>query len=166
MILRSSKAAGKILTGILNRKHSLFLMTMDAADPVIAGSVQFLKALSLVFSRYAELVGSGKAALGGLDFADLILHARTLFLEQGDLVATHFMPRFRYILVDEFQDTDLSQADIIRAIVGTPSPETDCLFIVGDPKQSIYLFRDADVTRFKEAQEVITTACRGRMVNA
>ena len=85
-------------------------------------------------------------------------------LEQGDLVATHFMPRFRYILVDEFQDTDPSQADIIRAIVGTPSPATDCLFIVGDPKQSIYLFRDADVTRFKEAQEVITAACRGRKV--
>jgi len=162
--LAEFKGCWKDLAGILNRKHSLFLMTFDASDPVIFGSVQFLRALSLVFSRYAEIVGSGKAALGGLDFADLILHARTLFLEQGDLVATHFMPRFRYILVDEFQDTDPSQADIIRAIVGTPSPETDCLFIVGDPKQSIYLFRDADVTRFKEAQEIITAACRGRKV--
>ena len=75
------------------------------------------------------------------------------------------MPRFRYILVDEFQDTDLTQFDIILAIIGTPSPETDCLFIVGDPKQSIYLFRDADVTRFKEAQEIISDACKGRVLN-
>ena len=159
------KRSRKNLTEILERKHSLFRMTMDTSDPVITGSVQFLKALSLVFSRYVEIVGSGKAALGGLDFSDLILHARRLFLEQGGLVATHFMPRFRYILVDEFQDTDLTQFDIILAIIGTPSPTTDCLFIVGDPKQSIYLFRDADVTRFKEAQEIITSACRGRVVN-
>jgi ATP-dependent helicase/nuclease subunit A len=159
------KQSRKDLAEILDRKHSLFRMTIDVSDPVITGSVQFLKALSLVFSRYAELVGTGKATLGGLDFSDLILHARRLFLEQGGLVATHFMPRFRYILVDEFQDTDLSQFDIILAIIGKPSPATDCLFIVGDPKQSIYLFRDADVTRFKEAQEIITAACRGRVVN-
>jgi ATP-dependent helicase/nuclease subunit A len=159
------KQSWKDLLEILKRKHSLFRMTVDASDPVITGSVQFLKELSLVFSRYAELAGTGKAALGGLDFSDLILHARRLFFEQGGLVATHFMPRFRYILVDEFQDTDLSQFDIILAIIGTPSPKTDCLFIVGDPKQSIYLFRDADVTRFKEAQEIIAAACKGRVVN-
>jgi len=163
--LDAFKQSRKDLAEILDRKHSLFRMTVDVSDPVIIGSMEFLKALSFVFSRYAELVGSGKTALGGLDFSDLILHARRLFLEQGGLVATHFMPRFRYILVDEFQDTDLSQFDIILAIIGTPSPDTDCLFIVGDPKQSIYLFRDADVTRFKEAQEIITAACKGRVVN-
>ena len=159
------KKARKNLTEILERKHSLFRMTVDTADPVITGSIRFLRDLSVVFSRYAELAGNGKASAGGLDFSDLILHARQLFVEQRELVATHFMPRFRYILVDEFQDTDLAQFDIILSIIGTPSPATDCLFIVGDPKQSIYLFRDADVTRFKEAQEIISAACRGRVVN-
>lgn len=163
--LDSFKRSRKNLSEIVERKQSLFRMTVDTSDPVIIESVQFLKALSLVFSRYVEMVGDGKAALGGLDFSDLILHARRLFLEQGGLVATHFMPRFRYILIDEFQDTDLTQFDIILAIIGTPSPTTDCLFIVGDPKQSIYLFRDADVTRFKEAQEIISSACKGRVVN-
>ena len=103
--------------------------------------------------------------MGGLDFNDLILNARRLFLEQRELVATHFMPRFRYILVDEFQDTDLTQFDIILSIIGTPGPGTDMLFIVGDPKQSIYLFRDADVTRFKEVQRIIQAECQGRVVN-
>jgi ATP-dependent helicase/nuclease subunit A len=163
--LAEFKRARKDLNEILDRKHTLFRMTMDTSDPVITGSVRFLHALSRVFSRYAELVGKEKADAGGLDFSDLILHARQLFVEKRELVATHFMPRFRYILVDEFQDTDLTQFDIILAIIGTPSPKTDCLFIVGDPKQSIYLFRDADVTRFKEAQEIISAACKGRVVN-
>lgn len=159
------KKARKELTGILERKQSLFRMNVNTSDSIITGSIRFLRDLSTVFSRYADLVENGKAAAGGLDFSDLILHARKLFLEQGELVSTHFMPRFRYILVDEFQDTDLTQFDIILAIIGTPSPTTDCLFIVGDPKQSIYLFRDADVTRFKEAQEIISAACKGRVVN-
>ena len=140
-------------------------MRVDPADPLITGSIQFLTELSLVYYRYKDLVEKEKTILGGLDFGDLILHARRLFLEQGTLVATHFMPRYRYILVDEFQDTDLSQFDIILSIMGTPAPGTDCLFIVGDPKQSIYMFRDADVTRFKEAQRIIVSACEGRVVN-
>src|SRR5208337_2547380 len=163
--LDAFKKARKDVNEILVRKTSLFRMNVDPSGPVITGSTRFLRDLSSVFSRYADLVGNGKASLGGLDFSDLILHARQLFTEQRELVSTHFMPRFRYILVDEFQDTDLTQFDIILAIIGTPSPETDCLFIVGDPKQSIYLFRDADVTRFKEAQEIISDTCKGRVLN-
>jgi len=155
----------KDLNGILERKLSLFRLTVDPTDPVIVGSVRFLHDLSRVFSRYAELVGNGKAALGGLDFSDLILYARHLFLSNRPLVTTHFLQRYRYILVDEFQDTDISQFDIILSVIGTPTPGTDCLFIVGDPKQSIYLFRDADVTRFKEAQELIANACKGRVIS-
>jgi ATP-dependent helicase/nuclease subunit A len=163
--LLSFKKAIKNLKEILDRKSALFRMTVVPDDLLIMESLQFLRGLSLVFGRYKELVEKEKATLGGLDFGDLILNARRLFLEQGELVATHFMPRFRYILVDEFQDTDLTQFDIILSIIGTPTPETDCLFIVGDPKQSIYLFRDADVTRFKEAQRIILAACEGRVVN-
>lgn len=155
----------KDLNDILERKSALFRMSIDPANPLLAGSIALLRELSLVFYRYREIAENGKATLGGLDFGDLILHARRLFLEQGNLVATHFMPRFRYILVDEFQDTDITQFDIILSIIGTPGPDTDCLFIVGDPKQSIYLFRDADVTRFKAAQQIVLAACGGRVVD-
>jgi len=159
------KSAHKDLNDILKRKSSLFRMTVDPADPLVTGAIDLLGDLSLVYHRYSELVEREKAVLGGLDFEDLILHARQLFLTNTDLVATHFLPRFRYILIDEFQDTDPSQFDIILSIIGTPGPSTDCLFIVGDPKQSIYLFRDADVTRFKAVQEIILAACKGREVN-
>ena len=163
--LEDFRKARKDLCEIIERRSALFRMTFEITDPVITGSVRFLRDLSVVFSRYGELAGNGKAQAGGLDFSDLILNARQLFVEQRALVATHFMPRFRYILVDEFQDTDLAQFDVILSIIGTPSPATDCLFIVGDPKQSIYLFRDADVTRFKKAQEIIVATCNGRVVN-
>ncbi|MBP7715912.1 MAG: UvrD-helicase domain-containing protein [Methanoregulaceae archaeon] len=159
------KSAYKELNDILKRKSSLFRMTVDPADPLVTGAIDLLGDLSLVYHRYTELVEREKAVLGGLDFEDLILHARQLFLTNEDLVATHFLPRFRYILIDEFQDTDPSQFDIILAIIGIPSPSTDCLFIVGDPKQSIYLFRDADVTRFKAVREIILTQCQGREVH-
>lgn len=163
--LSSFKRSRKDLTDILDRKKALFRMTVDPGHPTIRASLDLLQDLSVVFSRYKELVEEEKGMLSGLDFGDLILNARRLFLEQPELVATHFMPRFRYILVDEFQDTDLTQFDIILSIIGEPTPGTDRLFIVGDPKQSIYLFRDADVTRFKEAQQIILDGCKGRVVN-
>ncbi len=163
--LAAFRRARKDLGDILERKGALFRMSVDPVDPLVTGSVDFLRDLSVVFTRYKELIDREKASLGGLDFGDLIVNARRLFLERGDLVATHFMPRFNYILVDEFQDTDLTQFDIILSITGNPVPGTDCLFIVGDPKQSIYLFRDADVTRFKEAQRMILGECEGREVN-
>ena len=72
------KKARKDLYEIIERKNSLFRMTVDTTDPVITGSVRFLRDLSLVFSRYAELAGNGKASVGGLDFSDLILHARQI----------------------------------------------------------------------------------------
>ncbi len=159
------RSARRDLNDILDRKASLFRMTIDPGDPLVSRSIDFLKELSRVFDRYRELVEAEKAAVGGLDFSDLILHARRLFLDQKELVETHFMPRFRSILVDEFQDTDPTQFDIILSIIGNPGPETDCLFVVGDPKQSIYLFRDADVTRFKEVQRIIQAECEGRIVN-
>jgi ATP-dependent helicase/nuclease subunit A len=163
--LEDFKRARKQLAEILERKLPVMRIRVDPADPLVAASVRFLRDLSVVFAAYLEPVENGKAAAGGLDFSDLIIRARQLFSEKKDLVARHFMPRFRYILVDEFQDTDLAQFAIIFAIVGTPSPATDRLFIVGDPKQSIYLFRDADVTRFREVQEIIAAACKGRVVN-
>ncbi|MEN6611797.1 MAG: UvrD-helicase domain-containing protein, partial [Methanoregulaceae archaeon] len=159
------KADRKRLISILEQKDWLCQLTVDPTDPLVAGSLRLLGDLSFVFARYLELVDEAKSGFGGLDFSDLILHARRLVTEEKALVATHLAKRFRYILVDEFQDTDPAQFEIVLALIGEPGPGTDSLFIVGDPKQSIYLFRDADVTRFKEAQQIIDAACKGRIVN-
>jgi len=99
--------------------------------------------------RYKHL----KAREGALDFLDLLLHARDL-IRDNTTVRNHFQTRFRCLFVDEFQDTDPLQAEILLLLASKDpgerrwqhvAPVPGKLFLVGDPKQSIYRFRRADV---------------------
>ncbi len=113
-------------------------------------------------SRYEEAKGSG------LDFMDLLLRAHRLLCGNRD-VAERVSRRFRYLFVDEFQDTDPLQAGMLKVLSTGAAPAGDPengaadgpssptvggrLFLVGDPKQSIYGFRRADIQvyhRFRE----------------
>jgi ATP-dependent helicase/nuclease subunit A len=92
-----------------------------------------------------------KLKAGALDFLDLLIKARDL-VRDNDEVRQAFRRRFRVLLVDEFQDTDPLQAELLLLLasadeVGGAAGRTrpGALFIVGDPKQSIYRFRRADV---------------------
>lgn len=133
-------------------------------DPFTRTTLDFLADLGTVFSTFLDRCNAGKRRLGGLDFSDLIHFTYRLFCGHEDLVAEHFRKRYSYILVDEFQDTDPVQTTILKKILGDLVEEREHLFIVGDPKQSIYLFRDADVTLFKRARETIETDLGGKEV--
>jgi len=107
--------------------------------------------------RYQRL----KAGEGALDFLDLLLHARDLIRDNA-AVRAHFQSRFRCIFVDEFQDTDPLQAEILLLLAANDPGETRWqhvhavpgkLFLVGDPKQSIYRFRRADVHTYTQVCE-------------
>jgi ATP-dependent helicase/nuclease subunit A len=91
-----------------------------------------------------------KQEAGALDFLDLLIKARDLVHHNQD-VCREFRERFRAILVDEFQDTDPLQADLLRDLAGADDGtlRPGALFIVGDPKQSIYRFRRADVGAYR-----------------
>ncbi|MFH0962669.1 MAG: UvrD-helicase domain-containing protein [Planctomycetota bacterium] len=105
-----------------------------------------------------------KRRSGLLDFNDLILRSMTL-LETNAALRARLADKFAFVLVDEFQDTDPSQKRLIDALT---RPER--LFVVGDVKQSIYGFRNADVRVFIEHQdrapetgtEVIPLPCNWR----
>jgi ATP-dependent exoDNAse (exonuclease V) beta subunit len=93
---------------------------------------------------------------GALDFLDLLVRARDL-VRNNPVVRQHFQQRFRRIFVDEFQDTDPLQAELLLLLASRDPgetrwqhavPERGKLFIVGDPKQSIYRFRRADVETY------------------
>jgi ATP-dependent helicase/nuclease subunit A len=100
-----------------------------------------------------------KARAGCLDFADLLLHARDLVRDRPD-VRRDFQRGMRYLLVDEFQDTDPLQLEIVQWLAeGAPAGS---LFVVGDPKQSIYRFRRADIETYEAAKEAI--AGRGEVL--
>lgn len=91
-----------------------------------------------------------KAEAGALDFLDLLIKARDLVCNNEE-VCREFRDRFRVILVDEFQDTDPLQADLLLCLAGDGAGKLrpGALFIVGDPKQSIYRFRRADVGAYR-----------------
>ncbi|HQR39053.1 MAG TPA: 3'-5' exonuclease, partial [Blastocatellia bacterium] len=89
-----------------------------------------------------------KASVGALDYEDLQLGVRALLQTRPD-VAARLLARYRYVLVDEFQDTNGLQRDIVRKL-GLAGGGTN-VFIVGDRKQSIYGFRGAEVEVFGEA---------------
>ena len=90
-----------------------------------------------------------------LSFNDLLaaLHA-ALAGEDGDVLATRIRERYPRALIDEFQDTDRLQARIFARIY--PADADDCgLTVVGDPKQSIYRFRGADVFAYLQAANAL-----------
>jgi ATP-dependent helicase/nuclease subunit A len=107
---------------------------------------------------------------GRLNFQDLLLLARDLLRDHPD-VRRAFQERFVPILVDEFQDTDPIQAEILFYLTGEDaeernwkklSPRPGSLFVVGDPKQSIYRFRRADIETYGIVRERLEK--RGRVV--
>src|SRR5688500_9717343 len=108
-------------------------------------------------NRYERL----KAEHGALDFLDLLLRARNLVRDR-DEVRRHFQERFTCLFVDEFQDTDPLQAELLLLLAADDPSEREWtrvrplpgkLFIVGDPKQSIYRFRRADVGIYRTVCE-------------
>ncbi|MGD8277807.1 MAG: UvrD-helicase domain-containing protein, partial [Gemmatimonadota bacterium] len=111
---------------------------------------------------------------GALSFQDLLLCTARL-LREYPAARVDLGERFRYLLVDEFQDTDPIQAEVLLLLASAPGPHEGerpdwrvarprpgALFVVGDPKQSIYRFRRADVAiydqvkrRFREFGDII-----------
>ena len=107
-------------------------------------------ALLRVFERALTVYTSAKQARRTLDFDDLEAMALKLLREHAD-VRSYWQGRIRALLVDEFQDTNGRQRDLLKALNG----DAGKLFIVGDGKQSIYRFRGADVSVFREEQQAI-----------
>ena len=87
-----------------------------------------------------------KAERGVLDFLDLLVKARDALRDHAG-VRAWFQKRFRYLVIDEFQDTDPLQVEVARLLAGD---RPGALVVVGDAKQSIYRFRRAEVRLFRE----------------
>jgi ATP-dependent exoDNAse (exonuclease V) beta subunit len=118
-------------------------------------------------ARYETL----KVKTGVLDFLDLMIKARDL-VRENDAVRVELQNRFTHFFVDEFQDTDPLQAEILLLLCADDTEETDWrrvrtlpgkLFVVGDPKQSIYRFRRADVAIYEEVKRRVTATGAERL---
>ncbi|WP_407123432.1 UvrD-helicase domain-containing protein [Bradyrhizobium sp. STM 3561] len=104
-----------------------------------------------------------KSKTGSLDFLDLLIKMRNL-VRDDEKVRKELQGRFSHFFVDEFQDTDPLQAEILMLLAADDHAATDWravkpvpgkLFLVGDPKQSIYRFRRADVALYAEIKRLL-----------
>jgi ATP-dependent helicase/nuclease subunit A len=97
-----------------------------------------------------------------LDFSGLLLHALALLRQMDEFSRSRFRleSRYHHVLVDEFQDTSRAQWELVSLLVAAwgagagvahDGPLPPSVFIVGDRKQSIYGFRDADVSLLRDA---------------
>ncbi len=86
---------------------------------------------------------------GVVDFAELLLRSYEL-LARNEALRRHYQERFRYLLVDEFQDTNILQYRWLKLLAGQSPSEGAAMFAVGDDDQSIYAFRGAEVGNMRD----------------
>ncbi len=134
-----------------------FQIAMDA--DLAARLHQLFREVSLEYQEQ-------KRARGVLDFVDLLVCARTLIRDEP-AVRGYLQERFTRLFVDEFQDTDPLQAELLMLLSADDPSVSDWrqvratagkLFLVGDPKQSIYRFRRADVILYQQVRKHLTQA--------
>jgi len=125
------KCIGEIkLDDIIFANHTYY----DLAQKFEVASEQDASVIVKVFEIYNQRL----KASNQLDFSDLINFVHKLFKENED-IRRKWQDRFDYVLIDEFQDTNMKQFDIIKYIVGNHNN----VFAVGDPNQTIYTWRGA-----------------------
>jgi len=112
-----------------------------------------LKALALIYENYEKLKDADSSLLfderGRIDFDDMILIALDALGKDKEL-RNAFRKQYRYIMVDEYQDTNGAQLGLLFAILDPDSPNICC---VGDDDQSIYRFQGATLSNFRVLRE-------------
>ncbi|WP_416516794.1 UvrD-helicase domain-containing protein [Bifidobacterium asteroides] len=105
---------------------------------------------SVVYAEYEHRLAQANA----VDFDDLIVRTVQL-LQQSPMVAQYYHHRFRYVLVDEYQDTNHAQYVLMRELAGADVDKQDPAWItvVGDSDQSIYAFRGADISNIRDFEK-------------
>ena len=157
----NSEKAGKTNPArLLSEDFILFLS--DVATPVIREWREYRYPIVMRALRSAVAEFSAyRHASGMLGFDDLLLLCARL-LREHPTVRDELGARYRYLLVDEFQDTDPVQAEVCLLLASDSSegndwqrvtPRAGALFVVGDPKQSIYRFRRADILIYERVRQ-------------
>ncbi|SDP11180.1 ATP-dependent exoDNAse (exonuclease V) beta subunit (contains helicase and exonuclease domains) [Klenkia soli] len=141
-------------------------LVADAAAAVAAVLEPTLRILSRWIAERVLEAAEKRRDAGRLEFHDLLVIAREVLRgEDGTPVRAALQDRYQRLLLDEFQDTDPIQIELAVRIAGGAAASAErwedvvvspgSLFVVGDPKQSIYRFRRADIAMYLRSQRVI-----------
>lgn len=128
----------KVLNRISQYKNNLITVNAYFNNPELmeADEMANMKLLGEIYRKYVETCYKS----GAMDFDDLLLRTNELLTRFPEVLAK-YQDRFRYILVDEYQDTNHSQYLIVKALAS----KFENLCVVGDDAQSIYAFRGANI---------------------
>ncbi len=123
---------------------------------------QIGKAFLKIFNGTNKLYSDRKKQKGYLDFEDLLIFTQQVL--QREEVQAYLREKFRYIMIDEYQDTNELQYEIFMPILD--NLRSGNLFVVGDEKQSIYMFRNAELEVFnKTKKEIQETEKAGKLLS-
>ncbi len=123
--------------------------SLGADDDFLLSTIRDLLTL---YKRILNDYEIAKFSQGALDFNDLQLKTRDL-LRNNEGIRQKLVSRHKYYMVDEYQDTNELQYELVMLL--TSKMKNANLFIVGDPKQSVYGFRGSDVRVFEKTEEKI-----------
>jgi DNA helicase-2/ATP-dependent DNA helicase PcrA len=134
---------GVIASRISSSKNNLVTASIYASDPAIHEYDRSIRMplLADIFRTYSVRCFKANA----MDFDDLLLNTNILFRDFPDVLSS-YQEKFRYILVDEYQDTNYSQYLIIKKLAASHNN----ICVVGDDAQSIYSFRGARIENILE----------------
>ncbi|WP_317176012.1 UvrD-helicase domain-containing protein [Halomontanus rarus] len=128
-----------------------------------SNSFPFVQALAELTQIAAAEYEDRKDRQNAVDFTDQISYTVD-FLQapENANIREELREQFEYVMVDEFQDTDPRQWDLIKLLTASDGDTFDAqnVFVVGDVKQSIYRFRNADVTQFRETATTLEEVSR------
>ncbi len=125
----------------------------SVVQPHITAWRQYVYRLTVTLLDNARTVArEDRRRQNSLIFNDLLIITAEL-LRTNESVRRSLQQKYRWLFVDEFQDTDPIQAEIMFWLAEKPDARDDrCLFVVGDPKQSIYRFRRADIDIYNDVR--------------
>ncbi|MET3696310.1 DNA helicase/exodeoxyribonuclease V subunit A [Bacillus oleivorans] len=141
---KAKELVEKIKEQFFSRKPDSYLNDIRSMKPIVEGVVRLVQ-------RYHKKFQAVKMEKSLIDFGDLEHFCLSILMEENkpSKIAKAFQERFKEILVDEYQDTNLVQETIIQ-LIKKGSEQNGNLFMVGDVKQSIYKFRLAEPQLFIE----------------
>ena len=128
----------KVQARISSYKNNLITVKAYFSNPELmeADERANMKHIGLIYQKYVDVCYRN----GAMDFDDLLLKTNELLTRFPEILAK-YQDRFRYILVDEYQDTNHSQYLIVKALAS----KFENICVVGDDAQSIYSFRGANI---------------------
>lgn len=147
--------AKKVLSRISSYKNNLITVRAYFNNPELleADERANMKHMGAIYQKYVEVCFRN----GAMDFDDLLLRTNELLTRFPEVLAK-YQDRFRYILVDEYQDTNHSQYLIVKALAS----KFENICVVGDDAQSIYSFRGANIYNIlnfkKDYPEAVTVS--------